>query len=134
MKKIPLKIRKVITSDPEYQTCALVKDPDHVCQGRLTWHHPFIFGGSQVVEKFATVAACAKSHGADGYSADQEDLDKLELFALTRATDFELSTISKAIDYKRRREFLKAKIRGDFDKPIYSSPVSNLGLQMAFNF
>lgn len=59
------------------------------------------------MEAWATVFICAFHHAVDEYQ-DGGDLDKQKhiCIALNQATDDELASISKGIDYNRERERL----------------------------
>jgi hypothetical protein len=107
MKKIPLKLRKQMENDPYYQVCARKCSE---CDGRITWEHAIIYAGGQLNEKWAIIPLC-EYHHAVGKHQDGGDLNKEinRLIALNRATDKQLESISKAINYKRERERLRVK-------------------------
>lgn len=106
MRKIPEKLKKEILSDPDYKTCTR---KDHDCDGRITWEHAIIYAGKQLNEKWAIIPLCAYHHSVD-FHQDGDGLNK-EInvwIALNRATDFELSMISKVIPYLKERARLNA--------------------------
>lgn len=110
MTPIPPKLRKELAADPFYTVCARAGLHDHECGGRVTWEHAVIFAGKQVQARWAILPICAKGHEVDRYQ-DGGDLDKeVHLWiALNRATDEELRLISRAEDYRRKRDQLNLK-------------------------
>ncbi len=104
MTPIPVKIREEMANDPFYKTCCL----SHLggCEGRIEWHHCLIYGGRQVQQKFAILPACHKHHAEVSKYNDQ-----FIHVALNRATDSELQSITKAINYFFERDRLN-KIYG----------------------
>jgi hypothetical protein len=118
MRKIGTKLKKEILSDPTYTVCSRRDDPDHYCEGRITWEHAIIYAGKQVNEKWAIIPLCAKAHSVDEFQ-DGGDLDKDRnvWIALNRATSEELYTISKAINYVQVRSRLNQRF-GMWVQPI----------------
>ena len=108
MRPIPLKLREEIASDPYYKVCARIKDGG--CGGRITWEHAIIFRGRQLNKKWAIIPLCARHHAVNEYQ-DSGSLNKEKnvWIALMRATDEELERISKAVDYKHKRNYLNDK-------------------------
>lgn len=80
------------------------------CKGHLTKEHAIIFAGKQLQMEWAILDICAFHHGVNEYQ-DTGKLDKEKhiWIALNRATDEELRAISKAVDYKQKREYLNNK-------------------------
>ena len=117
MRPISPKVKKQIEADPAYKVCMLRAFPTHVCGGRLTREHALIFGGRQVDTKFAIISCCAKGQEVDQFQ-DAHTMDKkLNVWvALNRATDDELSAISKVVDYRRMREQLN-EVYGVYVEP-----------------
>jgi len=109
MKAIPLKIRKQIEETPIYKTCALYGWHGHVCSGRITMDHSIIFGGGQLQELWAITPVCAYGHGVDGFKDNPINHELRYWVALNRATDGELSAISKAVNYQREKARLNEK-------------------------
>jgi len=98
---IPAQMREEMSNDPYYKKCCLNGKGHGDCEGRIEWHHVIIFKGRQLQEKFAIVPAC------QGHHRLAEPLrEHFEREALNRATDEELEAISKAIDYKAKRDRL----------------------------
>src|SRR3990167_8745519 len=97
MKTIPQKVRKAMAEDPEYKGCMLRAYPGHICGGRITIEHPFIYAGHQVDFKNALIAVCARGQEVDHYQ-DAGTMDKTlnRWVGLNRMTDGEILTISKA--------------------------------------
>lgn len=80
------------------------------CRGRISWEHALIVAGRQLDEAWAIIKLCTYHHAIEEHM-DGGDLNKeINLhIALNRASDLELESISKAIDYKRERERLNKK-------------------------
>ena len=107
---IPKPLLKEILEDDYYKKCARHKE--NTCDGRITFEHTHIFAGKQIQEKWAIIPLCSFHHAVNEHQ-DCGDLKK-ELnhyIALMRATDEELEKISKVIDYKKRRLYLKEKYK-----------------------
>jgi len=107
---IPKPLLKEILDDTYYKKC--VRHKEGSCKGRITFEHTHIYGGKQIQEKWAIIPLCAFHHGVGVYQ-DKGDLKKElgQWIALTRATDEELERISKAIDYKARKNYLNDKYK-----------------------
>ena len=113
MRPIPPMLREEIKNDPFYGKCARkVLLDDHVCRGSITWEHAIIFAGKQLNEKWAIIPLCAFAHSVNEFQ-DGGCLDKEinHWIALNRATDQELEDISRAEDYKRKRDYLNEKYK-----------------------
>lgn len=78
MRPIPAKLRKELANDPYYSVCARA---NAVCEGRITWHHPFKYAGRQINEAWAIQPLCHYHHQGKGF-----DKEKSEYLALQRAT------------------------------------------------
>lgn len=113
MNKIPPKLRSEMASDPYYEQCARREAlHDHQCEADpltrklIEWEHVLYFKGSQLQKKYAIIPICWLVHRGG-------KLDKTinEWIALNRATDQELEEISKATNYKHKRDYLN-KIYG----------------------
>jgi hypothetical protein len=101
MRKIPEKLRAEMSVDPYYKICAR---EDEECSGRITWEHSIIFAGKQLNEKWAILPLCEYHHLYGGLNKEMN-----EYIALNRATDEELRSISKAVDYLHKRNYLNSK-------------------------
>lgn len=111
MNNMPPALRKECADDPQYKICLRHQAlNDHVCRpdpvtGKLIeWEHALIFAGKQVQKKFAIIPICWYVHRGDGLVKEIN-----EWLALNRATDEEIRSISKVIDYTRKREYLNKK-------------------------
>lgn len=104
MRTIPVKIKKALLADPRRFFCSVADDH---CDGRITWSHPLMYRGRQIVLAWATVFACAYHHGVDEYQDGGDyNQEKHVWVALNQATDPELDAISKVINYRIERERL----------------------------
>lgn len=122
MNNIPTGLKKQLLSDPEYTRCALLGY--HTCGGRITLEHALIFAGRQVQERFAIIPVCAAGQEVDQYQdAHTMDKNRNRWVALNRASEEELRSISKAIDYRRERDRLNA-IYGPYIPPAIPTPRS----------
>lgn len=108
MRKISEAVKKRVAARPD--KCQRAKDG--FCDGRITWEHAIIFGGRQVDAAWAIVKLCERHH-AVGTWQDRGDLDKEKnvFLALSQASDEELKTHSKAIDYLALRDRLYDKYK-----------------------
>lgn len=120
---IPVKLKREIFDDPEYQVCMLSTYPGHICGGRAnTKEHAIYYAGQRLQKKWAIISICARAHQVDEYQ-DAHTMDKnLNVWvALNRATDEELKAISKAINYLRERDRLN-KMYGVYKPPLVTKP------------
>lgn len=112
MRSIPPKLREEMANDPYYKICARCDEGN--CDGRITFEHALIFAGKQVNKKWAIIPICEFHHSIgkyqDGGSLNKE---KHAWIALNRATEDELSEISKAVNYKGLRDRLN-KVHGKY--------------------
>lgn len=99
MTKIPPALREEMSNDPFYKKCCLSYHGN--CNGRIEWHHSLIYGGKQVQAKFAILPVCHYHH--DRMSKYNENCVHI---ALQRATDDEIRSITKAINYFKERDKL----------------------------
>jgi hypothetical protein len=92
MRKIPPLLLAEILSDPAYKTCMRrVLFKDHVCHGRITFEHAFIYGGRQINEKWAIIPLCEYAHNIGPYQfIGCMDKRLNEYLALRRATKEDL--------------------------------------------
>lgn len=90
------------------QVCA--RHGDGACGGRLTFEHAIIYGGKQLDEAWAIVILCSRHHAVNEYQ-DGGDLNKEKnvWLALNQASEDELRTVSKAVDYIRLKKVLNDK-------------------------
>lgn len=109
-----------MNNTPQFLKDMWAKNPPKVCMrsdegncaGRLTKEHAIIFAGKQLQEDWAILDICEFHHGVCNYQ-DKGNLNKEKhiWLALNRATDQELLSISKAINYLELRERLNAKYK-----------------------
>lgn len=106
MRKISKRVKDIVASRP--QICRRANEGN--CGGRITWEHCIIHAGRQLDEAWAIIELCEYHHDVNTYQ-DRGDLKK-ELnvhFALQQATDEELKSVSKAIDYLELKKRLEEK-------------------------
>ena len=58
------------------------------CSGRIEWHHPWIYGGSQINEAWAIVGGCTYHH--DEVNKDKAIKQAFETASLLLATEKDL--------------------------------------------
>lgn len=110
MRKISQRVRSVMDNDMFFLKCArCVLLKDHICQGRLTREHVFIYAGRQIDEPWAIISICAYSHSVDQFQ-DGGILDKKinEWIAINRMTAEDEAKYPKR-NWSREREFLNSK-------------------------
>ena len=122
MNNIPTKLRNELVVDPEYKFCTRYGWHDHECDGRITWEHTLIYAGKQLQIRSFIIALCEFGHSV-GRHQDGGDLNKqINLWiALNRATDQEILSLSKAINYGRERERLNEKYGGPWHSKATNS-------------
>ena len=93
MRPIPPKMKKEILSMPEYKTCMRNEMfDDHICHGRITLEHAFIYQGKQINEVWAIVSICAWAHDVDEYQGGGNlDKEKNQYCGLIRASEEDLA-------------------------------------------
>lgn len=110
-------LRKEIEEDPEYWVCMLAEY--HTCAGRLTNEHALYNANKKVQKKHAIIKLCAGGHGVDQYqdAPTQVPKDMREWVALSRSTQEELHSLSKATSAFQRLKYLETKY-GVYRKPV----------------
>lgn len=118
-------LREEIDNDPEYSRCALLGLQFGECQGRCTKEHALIHAGKKVQLKYAIIPCCAAHHGVDFFQdAPTEAPKEVRVWvAVNRATDEELISISKVVNYLRERDRLNEKFGEYVPPPIPDKPV-----------
>lgn len=113
-----------IESDPEYWVCMLA--PYHTCEGRLTNEHALYYANKKVQRKFAIVKVCAAGHGVDMFQDSDKELpkDMRVWVALNRATDEEIYSISKVVNYSRIKDTLNARFGTYTPPPTPTKPLA----------
>lgn len=104
MNHIPKKLNDELNEDPFYQKCCLSFLGG--CGGRIERHHNLIYAGRQYQAKFAILPACHDHHDR---ARNREIKERFDWVMLNRATDSEILSISKAINYKELRDRLNIK-------------------------
>jgi len=84
MHPIPPKLRRELSEDPYYKTCARA---DKTCKGRITWEHAVLYAGKQVQERWAILPLCEWHHSVNQFQ-DGGALNKRlnKEIAMARAT------------------------------------------------
>lgn len=107
MNKIPKTLNEAMNDDPFYRHCCLRKFGG--CGGTsfsgrsIERHHALIFAGRQVQALFCILPACPDHHSI----ANRKDIkEKFDWVLLNRATDAEIQSISKSVNYQRERDRL----------------------------
>lgn len=103
MRPIPIKLRQEMSEDPFMHSCCLSKYGED-CSGKIEWHHNLQFAGRQQNVKFAILGLCKFHHDKIAYFKE-----KVDWVMVNRASDDELRSYSKAIDYIALRERLNKK-------------------------
>lgn len=119
MNNIPLKLRKELANDDAYKSCSLIGHGP--CDGRITWEHALYFKGKQIQKRFAIIPLCELHHGIGKYLDAGTSLKNLNVWvALNRATEVELKSISKVVNYTRMRDNLNEKygVYNPVEKPV----------------
>ena len=98
MRPIPLKLRKVIDTDPYYRTCARAEDGG--CWGRITIEHALIYAGKQINELWCLLPLCWFHHLGEGLNKA-----KNQLIALSRATPEDLAKYPR-LDWQKLKQRL----------------------------
>ena len=80
-------MREQIAADPYYQRCALSRWGG--CDGRVQWHHVWIYAGRQINEIWAIEPACEHHH--DVVNKDGTIKRAFERLSLARATAEDLA-------------------------------------------
>lgn len=114
MNKIPKTLNDELNEDPFYRRCCLSFLGG--CGGKNIYgrtierHHALIFAGKQVQAKYCILPACPNHHAL----ANRKDIkERFDWVWLNRATDVELSQISKLINYVAMRDRLNLKYKNE---------------------
>lgn len=82
---------------------------DHVCQGRITWEHPWTYGGPQINEVWAIIKICAWAHDVDEFQDGSNlDKEKNQYISLKLARAFDLLKYPRT-DWEQKKKYLFAK-------------------------
>lgn len=94
MNHIPTALNKELNEDPFYTKCCLWFLGG--CGGRIERHHNLIYAGKQYQAKFCILPACHDHHDM---ARKTEIKERFDWVMLNRATEQEILSISKAINY-----------------------------------
>lgn len=102
-----------MNKDPYYHICAKAGYFGHTCHGKITWEHSLIYAGKKVQSRFAIIPLCEFGHSVNTYQDGGDMVKEVNVWiALNRATDEELRSISKAVNYL----FLKSRLNNKYGK------------------
>jgi len=102
MHKTPKHIfEEIVRERPECERSALLRD--HVCSGRSTMEHAWIYGGRQIPDKWAVIRLCAWAHLGPGLNKEIN-----HWISLRHATDEDLKKYPRK-DWAQERRYLNAK-------------------------
>jgi hypothetical protein len=104
MRKIPEKQRATMAQDAFYKRCCYPWS--HNCGGKIEFHHNLIFGGRQSNIMETILPVCQNIHDQ---ARNTEVKEKMDLIMLRRMTPAQILSISKAINYKLRLQYLENK-------------------------
>ena len=107
MKPIPIKMREELSEDPRMKHCVCSYKGFGFCTDRIEWHHPWIYAGTQINEKWAIVGVCVKHHKAlEGNPLIKQCAERA---SLKLATDEDLEKYPRA-DWTQRKKYLELNI------------------------
>lgn len=91
MVPIPTAVRGVLAGLRRMKRCALapLQDIYEPCEGRVEWHHAFIYGGKRIQEVWAIVSACHHHH--EMVKSQRAVQMAFEAASLHEATDADLA-------------------------------------------
>ena len=101
---IPTELNKELNDDPFYTKCCF--DFPHTCYGKIERHHNLIYAGSQVQLKEAILPICQNIHNQARITETKE---KLDLIMLERMSKEQRLSLSRAINYENRYQYVKNK-------------------------
>lgn len=105
MRPIPPKLKEDLVHDPWYKRCCITGKT--ATQGRIEWHHNFIFAGRQVNEKWCILPLLKRIHARE---KEQTIGARLDWIMLNRANQEELKKYSLQENKKKLNEMF-----GDWD-------------------
>lgn len=62
MMPIPPKLRNTLSKTPRMRVCELARGEFGDCEGKVEWHHVWIYAGTQIQEHWAILSACERHH------------------------------------------------------------------------
>src|SRR4051812_5449230 len=100
MRTIPVKMRNELSADRFMSRCCI---NNAACEGRVEWHHVWIYAGKQINEPWAIVPACEWHHR----QANKPAIKILfEIASLRRAKEEDLAKYPKK-DWKQIKNYIK---------------------------
>lgn len=83
MRPLSPRVRKVLEDEIRMLYCAIRHYPRAgTCEGRVQWHHVWIYGGRQIDEPWAIVGSCERHHklvDSDEYVRGMFQFESLKL-------------------------------------------------------
>jgi hypothetical protein len=104
MRPIPISQRVAMASDPYYSKCCY--SFPHACVGKIEWHHNNMQGGKQNNDIKTILPICQTVHRQ---ANNKEIKEKLDFIMLSRMSPEERKSISKAVDYEQRFQYIRDK-------------------------
>lgn len=103
MRPISKKVKDVLLKDPRMRFCGI---NDHDCEGKIDFHHVWIYGGKQLDEPWAIVGACQFHHR----QAENPPIKrKFQIISLKQATKEDLLKYNKK-DWNQLCKYLNVTI------------------------
>lgn len=88
MRAIPIKMRSDLEQLIRMKQCAVKKMYyGERCEGRIEWHHPWTYAGSQINELWAIVGACSRHHKMVNENPTIKDVFERESLLLATEKD-----------------------------------------------
>lgn len=107
MTPIPTKIRNALAAMPRMKMCEMIWHPEFgACDGKIQWHHTFIYANNQVQEVWAILGGCDKHH--DMVKKDRRVKEAFERRSLELATSEDLAKYPKK-DWQQIIKYLKVE-------------------------
>jgi len=95
MRKIPDKIKKVLTDDPFMKNCVACLAEGIITSEKPEWHHPFIYDKKQMTDEIWQIIPLCKKH-----HAEQKAKDLAEFLGLLRYSIIEHDLYFKKLQEK----------------------------------
>ena len=93
---------------------------DHVCLGRITLEHAFIYAGKQINEKWAIMSLCAWGHDVDQFQdGGNLDKEKNQYCCIIRATEEDLKKYPRT-DWEQLKKYLFNKYGEPKQSPVFT--------------
>ncbi len=104
MRPISIKMRNTLSNMPRMKVCELLYSDMSDCEGKIEYHHVWIYAGRQINEIWAILGVCKRHH--DMVKTDRRVKEALERRSLEIATNEELSKYPKK-DWKQLKIYLR---------------------------